>query len=210
MPPQLNPFMENTNYYIFGASGHGKVVADCLQSTQQVITGIIDDAPKPSHWKGIPILLSTDISSIKKPFFTLLAIGNNITRKAIANRYSDFIYGQAIHQSAQVVDTVSIGEGTVVFAQAVINADAVIGKHVIINTGAIVEHDCVLEDYVHVSPNAVLAGNVTVGEGTHIGASAVVIPGVTIGKWCTIGAGTVVIRDVPDGVTVVGNPGRIL
>ena len=202
--------MENTNYYIFGASGHGKVVADCLQSMQHVIVGIIDDAPKPSHWEGIPILSSTEIQLLPKSSFLLLAVGNNTTRKAIALRYSDWVYGQAIHRSAQVVPSVRMGEGTVVFAQAVIHADARVGKHVIINTGAIVEHDCVLDDYVHVSPNAVLAGNVSVGEGTHIGASAVVIPGISIGKWCTIGAGTVVIRDVPDGVTVVGNPGRIL
>jgi len=33
---------------------------------------------------------------------------------------------------------------------------------------------------------------------------------IKIGKWATIGAGAVIIKDVPDGVTVVGNPGRIL
>jgi acetyltransferase EpsM len=27
---------------------------------------------------------------------------------------------------------------------------------------------------------------------------------------CTIGAGTVVISDVPDGATIVGNPGRVI
>lgn len=31
-----------------------------------------------------------------------------------------------------------------------------------------------------------------------------------IGEWCTIGAGAVIIHDVPDGATVVGNPGRII
>jgi acetyltransferase EpsM len=49
-----------------------------------------------------------------------------------------------------------------------------------------------------------------VGEGTQIGAGAVVIPNVTIGSWCMIGAGTVIIKDIPNGATVVGNPGRIL
>jgi acetyltransferase EpsM len=36
------------------------------------------------------------------------------------------------------------------------------------------------------------------------------IQGIKIGKWCAIGAGIVIIRDVPDGATVVGNPGRII
>jgi acetyltransferase EpsM len=37
-----------------------------------------------------------------------------------------------------------------------------------------------------------------------------VIPSIRIGRWCTIGAGAVILRDVPDGSTVVGNPGRIV
>lgn len=55
-----------------------------------------------------------------------------------------------------------------------------------------------------------LAGNVIVGEGTHLGIGACVIQGIRIGKWCTIGAGTVIIKDIPDGATVVGNPGKII
>jgi acetyltransferase EpsM len=31
-----------------------------------------------------------------------------------------------------------------------------------------------------------------------------------VGRWCKVGAGTVVIRDLPDHVTAVGNPARIL
>lgn len=31
---------------------------------------------------------------------------------------------------------------------------------------------------------------------------------ITIGKNCMIGAGSVVLRDVPDGATVVGVPGK--
>ena len=31
-----------------------------------------------------------------------------------------------------------------------------------------------------------------------------------IGEWCTIGAGAVIIKDIPDGATVVGNPGKII
>jgi acetyltransferase EpsM len=49
-----------------------------------------------------------------------------------------------------------------------------------------------------------------VGEGTQVGIGASVLPGIRIGKWCTIGAGAAIIRDVPDGVTVVGVPGRIV
>lgn len=53
-------------------------------------------------------------------------------------------------------------------------------------------------------------GNISIGEGTHVGAGAIVLPNLSIGKWVKIGAGAVVINDLPDEVTVVGNPARII
>ena len=41
-----------------------------------------------------------------------------------------------------------------------------------------------------------------------VGTGAIVLPGVTIGAGAMVGAGAVVTADVPDGVTVVGNPAR--
>jgi len=76
--------MENTNYYIFGASGHGKVVADCLRSAKMAIAGIVDDTSKPSHWDEIPILLASELSLLQRPFQLVLAIGTNTIRKEVA------------------------------------------------------------------------------------------------------------------------------
>jgi acetyltransferase-like isoleucine patch superfamily enzyme len=43
-----------------------------------------------------------------------------------------------------------------------------------------------------------------------IGSGAIVLPGVVIGAGAMVGAGAVVTEDIPDGVTVVGNPARVL
>lgn len=43
-----------------------------------------------------------------------------------------------------------------------------------------------------------------------VGTGAVVLPGVVIGAGAMVGAGAVVTADVPDGVTVVGNPARVV
>ncbi|MBX9881858.1 MAG: hypothetical protein K2X73_07785 [Sphingomonas sp.] len=47
-----------------------------------------------------------------------------------------------------------------------------------------------------------------IGRGTVIGPRAIVLPGVTIGAGCVVLAGALVNRDIPDGVTVIGNPAR--
>ena len=49
---------------------------------------------------------------------------------------------------------------------------------------------------------------VSIGADVWSGGGAIILPGVTIGEGALIGAGAVVTRNVPEGVTVVGNPAR--
>lgn len=192
---------------IYGASGHGKVIADIIRSNddQEKIV-FVDDADKGKEFYGCKLYKTEDFNFTDES--TVIAIGNNLIRKKIAKETGNHI--SVIHNSAAISQSVSIGKGTVVMANVSCNADTKIGDHVILNTSCSIDHDCEIEDFVHVSPNASLAGNVRVGEGTHIGIGACVIQGIRIGKFATIGAGSVVIRDIPDGVTVVGNPARII
>ena len=195
-------------FYLFGASGHAKVILDNLFSNESKVEAIIDDNPTVDTLLDLPVIHSKDFDFSDANQF-IIAIGNNAIRKKIVAK-NNFSYYNAIHKDATVSKFASIEEGTVVMPQAVVNADAKIGKHCIVNSRSVIEHDCVLENYVHISPNASLAGNVTVGEGSHIGIGASVIQGIKIGKWATIGAGAVIIEDVPDYAVVVGNPGKII
>jgi len=50
----------------------------------------------------------------------------------------------------------------------------------------------------------------TIEDGVTIGANATIMCGVTLGEGCMIGAGSVVTKDIPPGVTVIGNPAHVL
>lgn len=196
--------------YLYGASGHAKVILEIADLQGFVIGGLIDINPAIKSLKGF--VVSTEIPAFYEGNTFLIAIGNNGIRKHIveSDELKDVFFETLVHPHTTISPSAIIGQGTVVMAGASINPDTTIGTHCIINTNASIDHDCVIEDYVHISPNAALAGNIYVGECTHIGIGATIIQGIRIGRNCTIGAGAVIIRDVPDGVTVVGNPGRII
>jgi len=195
--------------YLYGASGHAKVVVEILEQQQKVISGLVDSNPSITNLFQYPVFQEIPTADINNEIAVIICVGNNITRKKLAEGIL-FNFATAIHPSSNISARSSIGVGSVIMSMVSINSGASVGKHVILNTNSSVDHDCVLEDYVHISPNVALAGNVKVGAGTHIGIGACVIQGIKIGKWATIGAGTVIIKDVPDYAVVVGNPGRII
>ncbi|WP_299626051.1 acetyltransferase [uncultured Tenacibaculum sp.] len=200
--------MSNRQVYLYGASGHGKVIRDIAVKCNIDIVAFVDDNPKSSTLLNIPILNTDYLVDINNIEF-VISVGNNRIRKIISEKLNK-IGNAIVDPSALISDFVTIENGTVVMPSVVINSDTNIGAHVILNTGAIVEHDCNIGDFAHISPNATITGGVSIGEGTHIGAGAIVIPGVKIGKWVTVGAGAVIINDIPDYTTIVGNPGRII
>ena len=194
--------------YLFGASGHGKVIKEIIEACGGSVTAFVDDNKQVNTCAGLPVL--HDASGLSP---MIVSIGVCRIRKVVIERLQlsgkHVVFGTAIHPSAIVSPSAQIGEGTVIMAGAVINADAKIGKHCIINTGATVDHDCVIEDFCHIAPGAHISGGTHIGEGTWIGVGTSVIQYLNIGKNCMIGAGSVVVRDIPDDVTAYGNPCRI-
>lgn len=202
----------NNGVYVYGAGGHSLVVMDVLRDMNVPVLGVFADKGR-RHLRhgevqpGIRISGVGAFSKLDAP--VVMCIGRNAERAEVVEALNASFF-TAIHSSAIIAPTVTIGEGTVVLHGAVIQSNARIGRHVLINTAASVDHDNLIGDFAHISPHATLCGHVEVGEGTHIGAGAVLIPSVKVGAWTTIGAGAVVLSDVPDGVTAVGNPARIV
>lgn len=195
--------------YLVGAGGHAKVIAEILELQGDLVKGVFDDNASITHLLHYPSFGFFNPEMIGDRAKVIISVGNNRIRKSIAERLK-VRFGSALHPSVVLSKTATIGNGSVAMAGVTVNSEAKIGSHVILNTQCSVDHDCQIGDYVHLSPQVALAGGVKVGEGTHIGIGACVIQGITIGKWCTIGAGAVIINDIPDGATVVGNPGKII
>lgn len=192
---------------VLGAGGHAKVVIEIAEDLDYKITGVFDQNKDVKN--VLDHTVSNDIDSLSERENVFYALGNNHNRKSNSLKYNSADFN-LIHSSAILSKSVISGVGNVVMAGVVINSSVQIGNHCVVNTSACIDHDCKIEDFVHISPNAALAGNVTVMEGAHIGIGASIIQNITVGRWSVVGAGAVVISDVPDNVTVVGNPAKII
>lgn len=194
---------------IVGAGGHAKVVADIILRNGDEILGFLDGINPNGSFIGYNKLgVESDYKKYTDAYF-IVAIGDPYVREKIVQQMNGVKWYTAIHPSAQVSTVeVSIGEGTVVMANAIISSGAKIGKHCILNSACIVEHDNILEDYVHISVGAKMAGSVVVGMRTLVGIGATVSNKIKIVNDCIIGAGAVVVKNIEESGVYVGIPAK--
>lgn len=200
---------------ILGAGGHGKVVGDIALSAGWRVVDFYDDA--------FPDKKLMDDLSIQGSFDSLLemadmydgfhvAIGDNRVRLKILNQLLNLNLPcpKIIAPSAVISPTVKIGTGVSVMPNVVVNSKTIVGNGAILNTSCSVDHHCEVAAGVHIGPGAHLAGDVSIGVCSLVGISSTIIQGKVIGDNTIIGAGSVVISDIPNNVTAVGVPSKII
>lgn len=206
-------------YIVLGAGGHAKTVLDILELNQEEIFGLTDAKFQYGDMcMGYSVMGTDDIlwelfqQGIKNAVMGIGHVGNTQIRNKVYNiaKRIGFAFPNVIHPRAIMAKTSQMGEGNLLAAQCVLNAEAAIGSLCIINTEAIIEHECRIGNGVHLAPHTTILGAATVDDDSFIGAGSVILQGIHIGRNCIIGAGSVVIRDVDDNSVVVGNPARLL
>ncbi len=197
---------------ILGTGGHAKVAADIVLEMGLELMGFLDDddATHGDSLLGYPVMGPIGAIEGLQPTGVALGIGSNGVRLRLMERYRSAPWITLIHPYSAVSRFATIGPGSMVAFGACIGPGAQLGRGVIVNTKASVDHDCNVGDFVHVAVGATLAGSVRVGSEALVGAGSVVIQNLTVGSGSIVGAGAAVVRDVPDGVTVMGVPARVV
>ena len=130
--------------------------------------------------------------------------------------------GTRVWAFAHILPGAKVGRDCNICDHVFIENDVVVGDRVTVKCGVQLWDGVALEDDVFVGPNATFTNDLfprsrqhpeqfartTVRAGASIGANATLLPGIEIGRGAMVGAGAVVTRDVPPGVTVMGNPAR--
>ena len=199
---------------VFGASGHGKVVAEIAELCGWSEVVFFDDDLNKNQLEKWQVVgnMNSLISKVKNFDGCIIAIGDNKIRsekiKLLLSKGCKNLVS-LIHPSAVVSSHSKIGIGTVIMAGSIVNPFSQIGISSIINTGSIIEHDNLIEDFVHISPGVKTSGGVKIGIKTWIGAGSSIKQNLTIGQNVMVGMGSVVIRSVPENSIIFGTPAKI-
>ena len=211
-------------YAIYGASGCGRSLMPVARQQLQrdgltaELYFIDDRFDRPTVWNGHPAVNYAAFQQLQASSkHVVIAIANSRIREKIALQLQqDEIKMWSIcADNVVLMDEVDLGEGSALSPFVTVTSNIRIGKCFHANLYSYVEHDCLIGDYVTFAPGVKCNGNIHIHDHAYIGAGAVIKQGtpnqpLVIGQGAVVGMGAVVTKSVPAGVTVVGNPARIM
>ena len=207
---------------VYGASGFGKEVMPLVRQQYQQLNHenfvYVDDGDKLDNLDDYKVLNYQQFlqQSATKKCITIAIANSQVREKLNAKLVQDNIeIINVIANNALQYDNITMGKGSIICGFVHLTSNIKIGKGFHANIYSYIAHDCVIGDFVTFAPRVSCNGNVHIEDHAYIGTGAVLRQGtpdkpLIIGKGAIVGMGAVVTKDVPAGVTVVGNPARPL
>ena len=206
---------------VFGAGGFGLEVAMMIEQINEVslqweLIGFFDDgALEEKVIDGYPVLGGIEkLNQWNADLSLVIALGAPKAKKRVLGRINNKMISYPVLMHPSVIlgnkKYLTIGEGSIICAGTIITTNISIGRHVLLNLACTVGHEAVIGDFSSFMPTCNVSGKVKIGEANFWGTGAKIINKKATGDNVLVGAGSVVIEDIPDDVTVVGVPARII
>jgi hypothetical protein len=213
--------MSKTLIGVYGASGFGRevipVVRELVSANDSEFV-FIDDNEKLTELNSHSVLTYETFLSHPAPSKAVtVAIANSRVRQDIFSKLKKDDVRLLDVQASNVIilDEVKLGTGSILSPFVTLTSNIRIGEGFHANIYSYVGHDCVIGDFVTFAPGVKCNGNIEIGDHAYIGTGAIIKQGrpgkpLLIGAGAIVGMGAVVTKNVPAGMTVIGNPAKPL
>lgn len=218
--------MSRITFGLLGAGGFAREVmpyvrqsvADSLQVPIADVAAYFVETWEPARrsLNGYPVISLAEFIRMEGYKYFNVAVGDGRARESMARQVGAAAQLLTLRaQQTLFLDGNIIGEGGIFCPNSMVTSNATIGRFFQANIYSYVAHDCVVGDFVTFAPGVRCNGRVHIGDYAYIGTNAVIREGtpdkpLRIGAGAVVGMGAVVTKDVPDGMTVIGNPARPL
>ena len=160
-----------------------------------------------SEFQGYPVLGTDDVIKNYEDIYVVCALANTSIRERIIDSLPENAHVATLIDPAAIIHrTAQIGEGSMIFANAMVGIEAKVGKCCTVLYNAAVNHDVQVGDYTTVYPNATISGRCHIGKYCEIGTGASIIQHVSVCDNAKIGVGAAVFTNIKNPGTTVGNP----
>lgn len=164
---------------IVGAGGHGKCCLDIARDMKQFQRiDFLDDNRVGEVINECKVIGTIGDISTYYPEYTniFIAVGNNKLREELSIKAKNIGYTlvSLISSDAYISRYAVIGNGSVIFPKAVVEANAKIGKECILGSSTVINHDASIEDYVLINTGSIIRPEVSIGSLTSIGCNCVI------------------------------------
>lgn len=113
-----------------------------------------------------------------------------------------------IHPTTYVAKSATVGKGTILYANCVVNSNAVIGHHNTFNCTCLVGHDTKIGDHNFFAGHSCVGSGVTINNYLFVGLNATINNMITLEDNIMVGMGSNVIKSVEANQVILGNPAR--
>lgn len=201
---------------VYGTGGLGKEVMDIAIRRNRISSEwsdiwFINDFLEEGEVYGAKCVRFGTILSQKSDFCCVVAVGEPSDRERLFEKLleNDIAVTVLVDPSAVVSPSARIGLGSIICEYSLVHANAIVEPNCLIQPFSAVAHDSRVGYHSVLSTFSVVGGNAVLGRRVFAGMHSSLKEKLTVGNDVIIAMGATVFQDLPDGVTVVGNPARI-